>query len=495
MFAELQTIPAPQVLWWALTPLLLLSGGGLLLLTLSSLRTNLPRWVSTTWVIGISTAAFISLFPIWNRISEEGPRTFLADAVGIDHSSLFITGILILVVAATTLLSHSYLQREDLPEIELYVLLLLAAAGGIVMASANGLIVLFLGIEILSLATYVLAAYHLRRIESQEAALKYFILGAFASAFLLYGIALIYGATGSTNLVEINAWLSKNILFEDGLLLAGFAMLLAGLGFKVAAVPFHAWTPDVYQGAPSPVVGWMAAGVKAASFAALLRVFVSTFGSYSADWRPALAALAIASVLGGSIGAVVQKDVKRMLAYSSITHAGFLLIGVEAATERGTTATFTYLAIYAFLAVGSFAVISVLGHEGDNKHTLETYKGLGTRKPVLAGAFTVLLLAQAGVPFTSGFIAKFGVIAASVEARSWTPAIVAMLATAIAAFVYLRIIVSMYLSEPSQEGSVSVDLGSRIVIAVSAALTIVIGVFPSFLVDLANNAIPILVGG
>ena len=168
---------------------------------------------------------------------------------------------------------------------------------------------------------------------------------------------------------------------------------------------------------------------------------------------------------------------------------------MEAATERGTTATFTYLAIYAFLAVGSFAVISVLGHEGDNKHTLETYKGLGTRKPVLAGAFTVLLLAQAGVPFTSGFIAKFGVIAASVEARSWTPAIVAMLATAIAAFVYLRIIVSMYLSEPSQEGSVSVDLGSRIVIAVSAALTIVIGVFPSFLVDLANNAIPILVGG
>ncbi len=272
-------------------------------------------------------------------------------------------------------------------------------------------------------------------------------------------------------------------------------MLLAGLGFKVAAVPFHAWTPDVYQGAPSPVVGWMAAGVKAAGFAALLRVFVATFDSYVSDWSPAIAALAIASVLVGSIGAVVQTDVKRMLAYSSIAHAGFLLIGVQAATDRGTAATFTYLAIYAFLATGSFAVISLVGDRGDNQHDLEAYKGLGTRKPVLAGAFTILLLAQAGVPFTAGFIAKFGVIAAAVEARSWTPAIVAMLATAIAAFVYLRIIVSMYLSEPSEEKELFIDNGGRVVIAVSAAFTIVVGIFPSLLVDLAKDAIPILVGG
>lgn len=495
MFAELQTIPSPEVLWWALVPLLLTGGGGVILLTFASIKSNLPSWFSALWVAGISTAGFISLFPIWNRIAEEGPKTFLAGSVGVDHSSVFITGILILVVIATVALAHPYLKREDLPEVEFYVLLLLAAAGGIVMASANGLIVMFLGIEILSLATYVLAAYHLRKIQSQEAALKYFILGAFASAFLLYGIALIYGATGSTNLVEIKEWLSVNILFDDGLLLAGFAMLLAGLGFKVAAVPFHAWTPDVYQGAPSPVVGWMAAGVKAAGFAALLRVFVATFGSYVSDWSPAIAALAIASVLVGSIGAVVQTDVKRMLAYSSIAHAGFLLIGVQAATDRGTAATFTYLAIYAFLATGSFAVISLVGDQGDNQHDLEAYKGLGTRKPVLAGAFTILLLAQAGVPFTAGFIAKFGVIAAAVEARSWTPAIVAMLATAIAAFVYLRIIVSMYLSEPSEEKELSIHTGGRVVIAVSAAFTIVVGIFPSLLVDLAKDAIPILVGG
>jgi NADH-quinone oxidoreductase subunit N len=363
------------------------------------------------------------------------------------------------------------------------------------MASANDLIVLFLGIEVLSLAVYVLAAYHLRRIESQEAALKYFILGAFASAFLLYGIALVYGAVGSTNLSDINAWLAQNILVEDGLLLAGLAMLLVGLGFKVAAAPFHAWTPDVYQGAPSPVVAWMAAGVKAAGFAALLRVFVTTFGSFSADWRPAMAVLAGASVLVGSLGAALQTDVKRLLAYSSVAHAGFLLIGVEAATARGTSAVFSYLAIYALLAIGSFAVVTLMGGSGDQNHQLEVYHGLGARQPWLAGAFTVLLLAQAGVPLTAGFVAKFGVIAAAADAGSWWLASVAMLATAIAAFAYLRVVVAMYLNDSVSDETITVDRTTCWVISVVVALVMLIGLMPSILLDVARQAVPVLVGG
>jgi len=399
-------------------------------------------------------------------------------------------------VVATALLGRAYLEREDLPGVEFYVLLLLSAAGGVVMVSANDLIVLFLGLEVLSLAVYVLAAMHLRRVESQEAAIKYFVLGAFSSAFLLYGIALVYGATGSTSLVRINAHLASTVLVQDAMLLTGFALMLVGFGFKVAAVPFHAWTPDVYQGAPTPVVAWMAAGVKAAGFAALLRVFVLTFGSWSGEWRPAVWGLAILTVLGGSVVAVVQTDVKRMLAYSSIAHAGFLLVGVQASSDRGTAAVLAYLGAYTLLACGSFAVVTVVGGAGDDRHGLDAYRGLGASRPWLAGAFAVLLLGQAGVPFTAGFVAKFGVIAAAAEGRSYVLAGVAMLAASVAAFVYLRILVAMYLDDGSDAPDVDpVPWGPRIVIAVSVSLVLFLGVVPGPLVDLAKDAVPVLVGG
>jgi NADH-quinone oxidoreductase subunit N len=341
-----------------------------------------------------------------------------------------------------------------------------------------------------------MAALHLRRIQSQEAALKYFVLGAFASAFFLYGIALVYGATGSTGLARIADYLSTSVLLEDGMLLAGFGLLLVGLGFKVAAVPFHAWAPDVYQGAPTPVVAWMAAGVKAAGFAALLRVFVLTFGSWSGEWRPAVWGLAILTVLGGSVVAVVQTDVKRMLAYSSIAHAGFLLVGVQASSDRGTAAVLAYLGAYTLLACGSFAVVTVVGGAGDDRHGLDAYRGLGASRPWLAGAFAVLLLGQAGVPFTAGFVAKFGVIAAAAEGRSYVLAGVAMLAASVAAFVYLRILVAMYLDDGSDAPDVDpVPWGPRIVIAVSVSLVLFLGVVPGPLVDLAKDAVPVLVGG
>ena len=464
MLAQAGTVSTPEVLWWARVPLLILAGAAVLRLTVASLVRRLPEWLPATWTVVAGLAVLVSVVPLWSEVQDEGARSFLAGAVGIDGSTLFVTALLAVAVVATALLSRAYLTREDLPGVELYVLLLLSAAGGVVLASANDL--------------------------------KYFVLGAFASAFFLYGIALVYGATGSTGLARIADYLSTSVLLEDGMLLAGFGLLLVGLGFKVAAVPFHAWAPDVYQGAPTPVVAWMAAGVKAAGFAALLRVFVLTFGSWSGEWRPAVWGLAILTVLGGSVVAVVQTDVKRMLAYSSIAHAGFLLVGVQASSDRGTAAVLAYLGAYTLLACGSFAVVTVVGGAGDDRHGLDAYRGRGASRPWLAGAFAVLLLGQAGVPFTAGFVAKFGVIAAAAEGRSYALAGVAMLAASVAAFVYLRILVAMYLDDGSDVPDVDpVPWGPRIVIAVSVSLVLFLGVVPGPLVDLAKDAVPVLVGG
>jgi NADH-quinone oxidoreductase subunit N len=233
------------------------------------------------------------------------------------------------------------------------------------MGAANDLIVIFLGLEILSIALYVLAAFNHKRAESGEAALKYFVLGAFSSAIFVYGIALTYGATGSSNLPEIADYLSKNVVASNGVLLGGLALLLIGFGFKIAAVPFHMWSPDVYQGSPSPITGFMAAVAKAGAFAALLRVFVSSFGTIRADWQPVVWVLAILSLLLGALVALVQKDIKRMMAYSSINHVGFILLGVEAATTRGVSASLYYLFAYMFLTIGTFAVITVVARDGD----------------------------------------------------------------------------------------------------------------------------------
>jgi NADH-quinone oxidoreductase subunit N len=275
----------------------------------------------------------------------------------------------------------------------------------------------------------------------------------------VYGIALTYGATGSTNLPQIADYLSKNVIASNGVLLGGLALLLVGFGFKIAAVPFHMWSPDVYQGSPSPVTGFMAAVAKAGAFAALLRVFVSSFGTVRTDWQPIIWGLAILSLVVGAVVALMQKDVKRMMAYSSINHAGFILLGVEAATPRGVSAALYYLFAYMFLTIGSFAVITVMGRDGDTGHTITDYRGLARRQPVLALAFAVLLLGQAGVPFTTGFLAKFGVVGAVVATHAYALAAIAMVTAAIAVFFYLRVAVAMY----SPVGAVAdpVDDGDR----------------------------------
>jgi NADH-quinone oxidoreductase subunit N len=490
-------VERPGVDWGAVTPVLVLVGGALALLIVSSFvrgRWSTRGYTVFTCLVALGTVG--AAVPLWVEVNDpdRGPFSTLDGAVGVDGFSTFVIFVIAAAVLLAALLLDDYLRRERLEGVEAYVLVLLSAAGGVVMAHANDLIVLFLGLETLSLAAYVLAALHRRRLTSQEAGMKYFVLGAFSSAFFLYGIALIYGGTGTTNLVTILETFSTSVLADDGLILAGLALLLVGLGFKVAAVPFHFWTPDVYQGSPSPLVAWMASGVKVAGFAGLIRVFMVGFEPYAADWQPLIYALALATMLGGAVLAVVQTDVKRMMAYSSISHAGYVLVGVQAANEQGIEAALFYLATYTFLVAGTFGVITLVGRTGDGHHRLDDYRGLAQSRPVLSLALSLLLFAQAGVPFTSGFFAKFYVISAAVDAGSIGLAAAAMLSAVIAAYLYLRIVVSVYMADPGQEAGprVEVPATAAIALGVCVIVTIGVGLWPDPLTDLARDAVPVL---
>jgi NADH-quinone oxidoreductase subunit N len=491
MLAEVERLSTPQVEWSVLLPVLILLGGAVVMMVVGALTPRRPKlpWHAGGTVV-IALAAIVSSVFLWWRVRDDGPISAVADAVVVDGLSLYLGIAILCAVVLAALLSHGYLQRERLEGPDLYVLMLLSAAGGLIMCGANDLLVLFLGLEILSIAVYVLAGIHVRRARSGEAALKYFVLGAFSSAFFLYGIAMVYGATGSTNFTAIQAFLADNILTNNVMLLAGFALLLVGLGFKVAAVPFHAWTPDVYEGSPSPVVAYMASGVKVAGFAGLIRVFTYTFSTYQADWQPMIYALAVATLVIGSLFAVSQTNVKRMLAYSSISHAGFILIGIQAATTEGTRAALFYLATYTFMVAGSFGVVTIVGRTGDNAHDLSDYDGLAKRSPLLAFAFLVFLLGQAGVPFTSGFLAKFGVIGAAVDARSFWLALIAMLSSVISAFVYLRIVLAMYDRDAEVTGpKLAIPVGARVAILIAMLVTIGVGILPEPLAHATRTAV------
>lgn len=495
--ADPSPIETPTVDWGAEAPLLVLVVGALVLMLISSFvrsrRTTLPYTVLTCLIAIGSIAAVV---PLWREVQDpdRGPFSTLGGAVGVDGFSLFMTVVIAAAVVLSALLTDDYLRREGLEGAEPYVLLLLSAAGGVIMAQANDLIVLFLGLEILSLAVYVLAAMHRRRVTSQEAGIKYFVLGAFSSAFFLYGIALVYGGTGTTNLIEILELFSASVLTDDGLVLAGLALMLVGLGFKVAAVPFHFWTPDVYQGSPSPMVAWMASGVKVAGFAGLIRVFALAFDAYAVDWQPMLYALAVLTLLTGSVLAVVQTNVKRMMAYSSINHAGFVLVGVQVATDQGVEAALFYLATYTFLIAGTFGVITLVGRRGDGHHHLDDYRGLGRHRPGLALLLTVFLFAQAGVPLTSGFFAKFYVIVAAVDGGSTSLAVIAMLSSVISAFLYLRITVSLYMSDDEAPAAprLTIPVGAGIALGLCVLVTLVVGVWPGSIAEVARDAVPVL---
>ncbi|MCU1454749.1 MAG: proton-translocating NADH-quinone oxidoreductase, chain [Acidimicrobiales bacterium] len=505
LFAQLGTphrIQTPSVAWSGLLPVLVLLGGAVVLMVVGALLPRRSRHSWHLWLTLLIAAGSIGCaVPLWFRVRDHGPLSILRDAVRVDGLALFLGIVIVVGVMLAALLTDGYLRREELEGPEPYVLLMLSATGGLLMASANDLIVMFLGLEILSLAVYVLAGLHVRRLRSGEAAMKYFVLGGFSSAFFLYGIALAYGATGSTNLTDIQRFLATNTLTNNGLLLASFALLLVGFGFKVAAAPFHSWAPDVYEGSPSPVVSFMASAVKAAAFAGLIRVFVYAFALDRHDWQPIVYVVAVLTLLVGSVLAVVQTNVKRMLAYSSINHAGFVLVGVQAASDRGVRSALFYLATYTFMVAGSFGVVTIVGRRGDNRHQLDDYKGLARTEPLLAFAFLVFLLAQAGVPFTSGLWAKFYVIGAAVEARSFWLALVAMLSTVISAFLYLRIVLAMYGgADEADEAAPAVPrlripFAARIALVVSVVATIGFGLVPGPLTHASKTAVPKIAAG
>jgi NADH-quinone oxidoreductase subunit N len=456
MLAALAAHPfaLPKIAYFSILPELVLLGGAVLILGASSLvRRPMDHSVATTLTVLTSLAALSLALVQWFQVQPDHPHVAIDGAVVQDGFSAFVAVLVSCAVLVAALVGDGWMRREEVVGPEFQVLTLVSASGAMIMGEANDLIVIFLGLEIMSIALYVLAAMNARRNESGEAALKYFVLGSFSSAVFLYGIALVYGATGTSNLGQISDYLARNILLHNGLLLAGMALLLVGFGFKVAAVPFHLWTPDVYQGAPSPVTGFMAAIAKAGGFAALLRVFISSFATLRADWQPAVWVITLVTLLLGATVALVQRDIKRMLAYSSINHAGFILLGLQAASARGVDASLYYLFVYTFMVIGTFAVVTVIGGPGDIAHGLERYRGLGARQPWLAGALAVLLMSQAGIPFTTGFLAKLEVVQAAVNANSTALAVVAMVTAVIAAFFYLRVILLMYSPSGVPEGA------------------------------------------
>ncbi len=487
-----QVFEGPAIEWFALSPLFVLVGGALALLLVGSLTPQWPRggyalFTASTLGASIALSAFL-----WVDTAEA--RTLIGNSLVLDRYAIFAMVAMMLATLLSVLTTNDHLEREGTDAPEPYGLMLTALIGGVAMVLANDLIVMFLGLETLSLSFYLLAASDRKRTASGEAGLKYFILGGFASAFFLYGVAMLFGVSGTTNLQAMARVFSGEVSLTagDAMLLAGIGLLLVGFAFKVSLVPFHAWTPDVYQGAPTPFTGFMASVGKIVAFAALVRVFTVALSTRADDWRPAVWVLAVITLIVGSALAVVQSDVKRMLAYSSISHAGFILVGLVAASyvgnenaSLGVSSTMAYLAIYAVLVVGTFAVVAAVAGKGDASPSLDAFKGLAKNHPVLALAMTVLLLAQAGVPLTSGFVAKFGVIRSAVGVESYVLAIVAMLAAVIAAFLYLRIMVSMWLAEG--ETTVTTGLATRITIGVTVAFTLVIGFFPDMLLSLARS--------
>lgn len=496
---DLSTFVGPKIEWFALSPLLVLLAGALFLLLVGSLTSHWPYRLYAITTGATSAVAIGLLIFLWRDVTNNGPRLLVGGALALDQFALLSSIAICAAVLLVGFVTSDYLVREDSDIPEIYALYLTAAIGGLVMIASNDLIVLFLGLETLSLSLYLLAASNRKQSESQEAGLKYFILGGFASAFFLYGVALTYGVTGTTRLVALNEALNSYISVprNDAILLIGIGMILVGFAFKVSLVPFQMWTPDVYQGAPTPVTAFMASVGKIAALVSLVRVFIVAFPSRSDDWGTVVLVLSALTLIVGSVVAIVQTNVKRMLAYSSISHAGFILVGLEAASHRssagagdGLVAVAIYVVLYAALVVGTFGVVTVVARDStDGATSLDAFKGLAKNQPILGLVMTVFLLAQAGMPLTSGFVAKFGVIQSAVAVGSYQLAVVAMICAVIAAFIYLRIMVSMWLADAEADEAqvVTVPVLSRIAIGVAFVITLVIGFVPSLILDLGSN--------
>lgn len=471
----------------ALAPELFLTGAALVVLLFVAARHRTAadlRWAGWLTLVSllIGTALLLGM-GIAGASTPDLPRMIALDGYR------WAGGALVLVAAiATTLLSIGYLEREGIVAPEYFVLILCAVIGMLCMTGAADLIVLFLGLEIMSVAVYVLAGYDRQSAFSAEAALKYFLIGAFGSAFLLYGIALLYGATGQTNLVAMGAQLTgARLSVMAGL---GLALLLIGLLFKVAAVPFHMWAPDVYEGAPTPITTFMATGVKAAAFLAMVRVLLQAVPDATIAWSVPLGVLAVATMVLGNLVALSQRSLKRMLAYSSVAHAGYILVGVRPGTEYGAQSVWLYLAAYTLTSIVTFGILQTLGRSGERDVTLDRVAGLAEERPWLAFAMTIGLLSLMGFPGTFGFIGKWSLLNASIADGERTLAVVLVVTSIVSAGYYLPVIMSMYMRRSPAPGTYAdARLGRPAAIAVAVATLAVLwfGFAPTPAIDYAER--------
>jgi len=415
------------------------------------------------------------------------PALSFNDSYIVDNFSIFFILIFTFSSALAILISIDFNKRENIKAGEFYSLILFSTVGMIVLASSTDLIMIFLGIEILSICLYVLTGIHRDHLKSNEAALKYFLLGAFATGFLLYGMALMYGATGTTNLIKITAIIKAGEVSSEPLLLMGVVLLLIGFGFKVASVPFHMWAPDAYQGAPSPVTAFMAVGPKAAAFAAFFRIFAETLPEISSFWETLLITISILTMFIGNLGAIMQTNIKRLMAYSSVTHVGYILIAVLAKDSFGSSALLFYMLTYAFMIFGAFGVIIILGRKGDENLEIEGYSGLGFKHPVIALCMTLFLLSLGGLPPLAGFVAKFYIFNAALQEGFLYLVIIAVLNSAISLYYYLKVIVFMYMKEPVREFQLSLSPITLFVVALAVIGVIQLGIFPDPIISLAQQ--------
>ena len=473
----------PAIAWSALLPIMLVSGLGLLLLG-AGLYTDDEETLGWGALAGLVVTGIVTLV----LVGADSVRTFNG-TFALDGYALFFDWLFLAAGILIVLMSMSYLGDTDIEAGEYYALLMFAIVGMMVMAAATDLIVIFLGLEIMSISVYILVGAWRTQPRANEAALKYFLLGAFATGFLLYGIALLWGATGSFRLDEIAEHLGAAASLTGGrtLLLAGIAMLIIAFGFKVAAVPFHMWTPDVYEGAPTTVTALMAVAVKSAAFAAFIRIFMWGLAPVHADWWVVLWVLAAATMTIGNILALSQRSVKRMLAYSSVAHAGYVLVAVTTGSSDGGAAALFYLLVYAFMTVGAFGVVAALGRAGEPLENIEDYAGLGSRAPLLGATMAIFMLSLMGMPPLAGFAGKFYVFSIAVQEDFIVLAVVGVLNSVVSAGYYIRLLIAMYMTpEPAE----SPTLGRRpyliASIVIAAGLTVLIGVFPSLALQVAR---------
>ena len=494
----------PVLNYSLLAPILIVLAGAILGVMVEAFASRAIRPIAQ---LSITLGTLVlALVQVW-RIRHESSLNVAMESVAIDGAAILMqAAVLIIAVLGVLLIADqehfivlaaatpgSSQERESLESgeqlTEVYPLTLFAVAGMLLFPVSNDLITLFVALEVLSLPLYLMAGLsRRRRLLSQEAALKYFLLGAFSSAFFLFGAAYLYGYSGSVSLAGIRAAVlggSGNDVF----LLIGIAFLSIGLLFKVGAVPFHAWTPDVYQGAPTPITAFMAAATKVAAFGAMLRIFYTAFANAYWDWRPLMTIIAIITMLFGSVVAIAQRDIKRMLAYSSIAHAGFLLIGVIALNKEGLDASLFYLFAYGAATVGAFGVVTLVRDSAGEVTDLKRWAGLGRRSPFAATLFATFLLAFAGIPLTSGFIGKFSIFSAAYESGNKLIVVVGVLSSAIAAYFYIRVIVLMFFNDPAEDGTSVVipSILTRISVVTAFVITIFLGVFPAPLLDFITS--------